>query len=262
MMKKFILFALLVLPLTFASCGGDDDEPSYPDKTLVAGDVYSIPNGTTGWTSDNELIASISPDGVKAEHVGETYIRNGSQSFKVTVTGKYNIYQEPYMNFGASMSTVKSFMSNYTLKEETDKALLYNGVFPVDYHLFSFKDGGLYLSCVIIKATSVSTDVLTAFMQERYIYVTVNKEKYYFGFISPDGQRLIVLQLNTLDSQVVYEIIYAQNTATGSAPAQITRMMEQKNSATATAVNDNIKAEYTRLSSVLPAANGGQQASK
>lgn len=258
-MKKFILFALLVLPLAFASCGGDDDEPSYPDKTMVAGDVYSIPNGTTGWTSDNELIASISPDGVKAEHVGETYIRNGSRSFKVTVTGKYNIYQEPYMNFGASMTTVKRFMSNYTLKKETANALLYDGAYPVAYHFFSFKDGGLYLSSVVIKATSVSTDDLIAFMQERYIYVTADKEKYYFGFISPDAQYLVILQLDTLDSQVVYEIIYGKNNTSSSAPAQIARMMKEKKGPTATAVNDNVKAEYSRLSSVMPAANGGQQ---
>ena len=197
-MKKLLLLTLLILPLAIASCGSDNDEPNYSNQTLTVGSVYSIPGGSTGWTSDNELIASVSTAGVKAEHVGETYIRNGNKSFKVTVTPKYNTFIEPYMNFGASKSSVKNFMNGYELNRETSDAIMYDGKFPVMYYLYSFKNAALNISSAIIKATSVNTDDMVAFLQERYVYVTMDEDKYYFGFVSPDEKILVILQLDTL----------------------------------------------------------------
>ena len=251
-MKKLLLLMLMMLPIAFVSCGSGDDEPNYSNQTLTVGSVYKIPGGSTGWASDNELIASISTNGVTAEHVGETYIRNGSKSFKVTVTAKYNTFKEPYMQFGASMSTVKSAMSSYTLNRETSETLLYNGNFPITYYLFGFKNGGLDMSSVIIKAASVDSDELIEFMAERYVYVTKNDEKYYFGFITPDKKTIVVLQFDTLNSQVVYHIAYAA-ASLSNAPAQIMQMMRKQLAPASTEVTPEAKAEYSRLLDVMPA---------
>ena len=253
-MKKLILLTLLILPLTFASCGSDD-EPNYSNQTLEVGNVYSIPGGSPGWTSDNELIASVSTNGVTAEHVGETYIRNGNKSFKVTVTGKYNTFKEPYMKFGASMSSVKSFMSNYTLNKELAEALLYDGTFPVMYYMYTFKNGGMYLSSAIIKSSSVDTEEMVDFLNERYVYVTKDESKYYFAFISPDMKTMVILQLDTLDYQVVYEIIYAEYTGSSSAPAQTMKMMNKQLVPASFEANAEVKAEYSRLLDVMPEMN-------
>ena len=242
----------MLVSLAIVSCGSDEeDEPNYTNKTMVAGDTYTIPGKSMDWTSDNELIASVSNGIVTAERVGETYIRSGSKSFKVTVTAKYNTFKEPYMNFGASMSSVKSFMSGYTLNQEKSESLLYDGKFPVMYYLYTFKNAGMYLSCAILKASSVDTDDMVAFLFERYVFVTMDEDEYYFAFLSPDKKMMIVLQLETLNSQVVYEVIYGEFTSS-SAPVQTMRKMSKQFIPTSTGVNTELKAEYSRLLDVLP----------
>lgn len=253
-MKKLILLTLLILPLAFASCGSDD-EPNYSNQTLAVGSVYSIPGRSTGWTSDNELIASVSTNGVTAKHVGETNIRNGSKSFKVTVTGKYNTFKEPCLQFGASMTQVKNFMSGYTLNKELTDALLYDGKFPVMYYMYTFKNTRMYLSSAIIKSSSVDTEEMVDFLNERYVFVTKDESKYYFAFISPDMKTMVILQLDTMDYQVVYEIIYAEYTGSSSAPAQTMKMMKKQLAPSSTEANAEVKAEYSRLLDVMPEIN-------
>lgn len=253
MKKLFFFFSLMVVALAFVSCGSDkEDEPNYANQTLLAGETYTIPGKSLDWTSDNELIASVSNGIVTAEHVGETTIRSGSKSFKVTVNGKYNTFKEPYMNFGASMSSVKSFMSGYILNQEKSEALLYDGKFPVMYYMYTFKNAGMYLSSAIIKSSSVDTDEMVAFLQERYVFVTMDQDKYYFAFLSPDKKMMVILQLDTLNYQVVYEVIYAAYTSSSSAPAVTMKMMRKQFPATSTGANAEVKAEYTRLLDVMP----------
>lgn len=253
-MKKFLLFALLVLPLAFMSCRSDN-EPNYPDQTLVVGDTYRIPGGETGWTSDNELVASVSGSTVTAELVGETVIRNGSKSFKVTVTGKSKLFKEPYMRFGASKSTVKSVMSSYTLSKETTETLLYNGTYPVSYYLYGFKNEAMNLSSLVIPVTSVTAENLVDFLKERYLYVTSNEAEHYFGFISPDMKTLVVLNINTFNSQVVYMISYGEYTGSSSVPAQVMKIAKQNKTTEATMNMSTINREYSRLHEIMPEIN-------
>lgn len=252
MKKFFLLFSLMVISLAFVSCGSDkEDEPNYANQTLLAGETYTIPGKNLDWTSDNELIASVSNGIVKAEHVGETTIRNGSKSFKVTVNGKYNTFKEPYMNFGASMSSVKSFMSGYTLSQEKSETLLYDGRFPVMYYLYTFKNAGMYLSSAIIKSSSVDTDEMVEFMKERYVFVTMDESKYYFAFLSPDKKMMVILQLDTLNYQVVYEVIYGAYNSSSSAPSQAAKMVKVQMNPATTLSTPEIKTEFTRLNNVI-----------
>lgn len=245
-MKKFLfILSLFVLPFTIISCGGDDEhEPDYPDQTLVVGSTYTIPGGTTGWTSENELIASISTTGVVAERVGETCIRNGNKSFKVTVTGKFNLYREPCMQWHASKATVKNFMSDYTLQSETDNALYYKGKLRELLTGYSFKNSGLELSSVALAAALVDAGEMVDFMLERYVYVTHDEDQYYYGFVTPDKKNVVLMQLQTVSSQVVYFISYAEFTSTSSAPAMIKKMAKEQ----PVKANPEFKATYRNLS--------------
>ena len=252
MKKLLIILSLVVVALAVVSCGNDnEDEPNYTNQSLVVGQTYAIPGGSTGWKSDNELIASVSSNVVKAEHVGETTIRNGAKSFKVTVKGMYNTYKEPCMQWGASTSTVKSFMSGYTLSSEQSDFLIYNGRSPVSLIAYSFKYGGLTLSSLVIPIGAVSIDELVAFMAERYLYVTQDEANNYFGFITADKKSIVILQIETINSQLAYFISYATATYSSAAPAQ-TLMRLKKNS---TADNENrteVKMVVSRLLDLMP----------
>lgn len=243
MKKVLFIFSLIVIQLAFISCG-DDEEPNYPDQTLVVGNTYTIPGNSTGWTSDNELIASISGNVVTAERVGETIIRNGNKSFKVTVNGKYNLYREPCMKWGASKSTVKSFMSDYILQSESDDALYYKGKLQELLTGFSFKNDGLYLSLVALSPSLVDTEDLVDFLAERYVYVTHDDSQYYYGFATTDAKNIVILQLKTISYQVVYYIVYAEVTSYSSAPAVIKNIVKEKPLQT----NPEIKVTYQNLS--------------
>lgn len=45
-------------------------------------------------------------------------------------------------------------------------------------------------------------------MNERYVYVTQNPSEYYFAYASPDEKNIVLLQLTTFNSQVVYVVSY------------------------------------------------------
>jgi len=193
---------------------------------MMAGETYTIPGKDGVWTSDNQLIASVSNGIVKAERVGQTTIRNGSKSFKVTVNGKYNTFKEPCLQWGASKSTVKSFMSGYTLQSEDDESIFYKGKYREALTGYMFKSSGLYVSTVMLLTSSVSTDELAAFLNERYIYVTQNSREYYFAYATPDEKNVVLLQLTIINSQVVYMVSYGSVSTSSNAPEVARAMMK------------------------------------
>ena len=111
--KLFMLMAILIPAMAFTACGDDDkDEPNVPNQTLNVGQTYTIPADGT-WVSDNDLIASIDGKTVKGVRVGEVSIRNGGQSFNVTVNPTITLFKDPYLNFGANTQSVKNAMSGF-----------------------------------------------------------------------------------------------------------------------------------------------------
>ncbi len=93
--KLFLLMAILIPAMAFTACGDDDkDEPNVPNQTLNVGQTYTIPADGT-WVSDNDLIASIDGKAVKGVRVGEVAIRNGGQSFNVTVNPTITLLKTP-----------------------------------------------------------------------------------------------------------------------------------------------------------------------
>ena len=171
--------------------------------------------------------ASVSGNTVTAQRVGETTIRSGSNSFRVTVNGKYNTYREPCLQWGASKSTVKNFMSGYTMDSDQNNFLIYYGKSPVTFIVYSFKNSSLILSSLVIPIGAVSMNELIAFMAERYIYVTQDEANNYFGFISTDKKTIVYLQIETINSQLVYFISYAAASSSNSAPARHLKMLKK-----------------------------------
>lgn len=123
---KTLLALLALTSLTFTACSDDDDDddqslsitPSYVTfyfkelQQLTASD-----NTAVSWTTDDDFVATVDADGLlTAAHVGTTLAkatdsRNRTVSIPVTVNPKYTTYADPYLNWGASASEVKSNVS-------------------------------------------------------------------------------------------------------------------------------------------------------
>lgn len=201
----------MLMGLTLSACGGDDDDDpkvSFSNQTMYNGDTYTITNGETAtWESSNSLIASVSGNVVTAFCAGTATISSELGSFTVTVQTKLNSYYEPYLNWGASASSVKSYMSGYSELSSSSDALIYSGKGVVDYYVYSFESSLLKSSACVIPVASINAETLANFLIERYFPVSYDDDKYYF--ISPDQNTAVLMQITKLNNTYCYFIVYA-----------------------------------------------------
>lgn len=208
-MKKFLLALALIVPMfTFTGCGGDDDdEPNVPNQTLSVGQTYTIPVDGA-WTSDNDLIASVSGKTVKGVRVGEVTIRDGDKSFKVTVNPTITLFQDPCLQFGATQQVVKDYMSEYELiSEETDNLLFAKNRSSDILYGYTFENSKLDMSMVIAVKSIATVEIMGEMLAERYVLVTSKDD--YIGMVSPDKKMLVILMVKVQSGKVVYAISYA-----------------------------------------------------
>lgn len=216
-MKRTILTMLAALSLmTFIGCE-KEKELIVPTTafTIVVGDVVQITvepqiAGCT-FTSNDETIATVSSAGIiTGESIGTTTIiitkNKKSVDVKVTVKGRYNMYKEPYLGFGATPSVVKS-KETRKLITENSKTIGYEGensnIMAIIYQF----ENSLYKTSACAIPWSKKT-LLQRFIGERYnlisadssLSIFVNKEKTVIAAISYDTtEYLMVLYMDYND---------------------------------------------------------------
>ena len=127
-MKKIFMFSAIALTV-LSSCSKNDSPGSpqfletsitlYADQSqrLFDGEIVDVETSTN-------FIATVSSNGmVYAHHVGEATISSGSQSCRVTVRPRYNLYADPYLEWGASRSQVQSRLG--TADSDNGEMLMY-----------------------------------------------------------------------------------------------------------------------------------------
>lgn len=168
-MKK--LFLILSMSMLFMACSDDKDDYTgqIPSAiSLYVGETQKI--DAVGANSSNEFVASVSNKGeVRAEHVGTARISAGFQRHcTVTVKPKYNIYPDPYIKWGASVSDVMRAAGTPT-KQESAK-LTYK-ISDTTVIIYEFKQGGLSSVAVGLTNSIPTASQLVYFMGERYFPV-------------------------------------------------------------------------------------------
>lgn len=219
MRKVYFLLSVLFLTTLFTSCKDDEKEGlsiSPKDMNLVAGQsgTIKVNGGTSGnqFTSGNEYIATVTNDGVvEAIRVGETEItvrdkNNASAKCKVKVTGKSKMYTEPYLQFGASKSKVKSFEKRTLLNEDTDALSYYGENNYVSTVIYMFKNNKLESSGVFLPYTKSNANMLAEFLQERYIVFTDGESNIYFTSI--DGKTGGEITAQVINYNAYYLVVY------------------------------------------------------
>lgn len=223
--KVLLLTALtLIFSVSFISCGGDDDDSvSFNNLNMTAGTSASIENGKgIDWESENEYIATVSNGTVNALRVGSVRITSDKGSFTVTVSPSSDLYEEPCMKWGSSVSTVKSYMKGYTLVGEKSNVLLYYGNGAATYIGYSFEDSKLKYSVAYIPTSYL--DELVEFINERYVYAYKGDD--YLGYVSIDEEIAVLVSAQYLNSKYYYAVIYCDFTSSSSSNAPARTIVE------------------------------------
>lgn len=200
--------------LSLSSCNKDEAEPEPTlDKTSITLYVdetsqLKYSGKECIWSSENSLIASVKDGLVKGEHVGSTIIRANNLTCQVTVKPKYTGVYEPYIVWGASQSSVKSYMTGYTLKESSSTKLTYNGKGFVNAYQYTFENGKLKGSSILLPL-SYSTTFLE-FLAERYL-IGGHADNIY-SFYTLDSSTIILFTLESYGMVVVYTANNSSNT--------------------------------------------------
>lgn len=217
--KSFFTLATVILSISFAACGSDDDcsPVSFKNMEIVAGNSAIIENGgDVTWTSDNEYIATVSDNTITAKRIGTVKISSSKGSFNVTVKPQYNLYTEPCMEWGCSSSHVKSFMSSYTLRNETSNAFIYTGNGAASYTGYILKNGRLTSAAAYVPTSYLNS--LAGFINERYIYVTKTDEA--TMHLSLDKKTIVMVSAEYLNSSYYYVVMYADYSSLSTSSAK------------------------------------------
>lgn len=202
-MKK--VFNLMLLCATmmcaFSSCSDDENAGSrlnQDELTLTAGQSAKLiyDGEDCSWESEEPLIAEVDNEGnVLANRVGVTNIYANDDVCRVTVLPQYNTYMGPCMDWGASKSSVESFMEGFDLLTETEEVLYYIDATEEFEYFYNFENNALSSSMVLTNILSNGDEVVD-FLLERYVVIDVNEAEYSATMISVDAKLIVGLLLN------------------------------------------------------------------
>ena len=158
MKKVFLLTIISAMLISFISCTDNEDDfiitksdyKLYHDESATISGEGNFDKLV--WNSDNDFVATITGKTIYANTIGTTSIVSSAGNLKINVIvePKHNLYEEPDINWGTSMSTIKSKYG--TPYGSTSDALIYktnNSSAP--YIMYAFTNGKLSLSSVILK---------------------------------------------------------------------------------------------------------------
>ena len=186
-MKRFAISFLISSLILCIGCDKDSYDATISDDyiTLYYENTYQLTvtgDNNIKWSSDDEFIAKVSNSGkVTANHIGTTYIKANDIPCQVTVKPKYNLYEEPIINWTLTKSDIiRKFGTPdgdrnniLTYKIEGDMNILGNQ--------YMFRNGRLYASTAVLPLVKFGN--LIDFLLERYQPIAVNTPTYTALFI-------------------------------------------------------------------------------
>ncbi|MCM1532013.1 MAG: hypothetical protein NC048_00970 [Bacteroides sp.] len=190
-MKKVMLLAFVAVMFVTSCTDEDKATLSKTHYTLYHSKTERIQGKNVEdveWRSANDFVATISNGMIEGQYVGNTSVKskNNGLSFSVNVVPQYNLYDEPDIEWGASLATIKSRYG--TPYSSSSTALIYESSNPdVPYYVYTFNNTGLYTSGVVVRVSAAST--LANFLMERYVALSVDMNTYTATFAHCSGEK-------------------------------------------------------------------------
>lgn len=227
MKKKLFLHSIAIMMVSMlcvnlSSCGSDDDSNEL--ELTVSPESVSLhyeetvqlqaSDNVNTWMSENEFVATVNSSGyVTGGHVGTTRIKAAQGSrvgySTITIVPKYNLYDTPITEFGATKATIKG-METHELSGETETSLLYR--YTVGTHpclvMYNLKSGRLDGIMAMLKYS----DFVTAGYHLLERYQAASKTDDLFIFLnnnSPETATMAVtLGTQVIDGSTITAIVY------------------------------------------------------
>lgn len=187
------------------------------------------------WTITDDFVAEVDDIGyVKGLHIGNATIEatnnyGGHAICNVTVKPRYNLYEEPCTNWGATKQEIKKLYG--TPVQEQDNALAYivnqnKGIIMI----YTFDDNGRLYAAVASRTYQKSEDLneIKGYLNERYeFYQTLDSNLIYGNKMKPENATLIVA-LNSNDYENII-VLYTPNQGVNNAPqySQIRKILNK-----------------------------------
>ena len=184
-MKK-ILFSLLlaVIAVGISSCSKEEDDDSIYkfQVNLCVGDTL-ICIDLSNLVSDDKFVATTNNNKIIGSHVGKTTVRNSKAIAYLEVTPKYNLFEEPNLNFKSTKSDIKNY-EKLPLQKETDNELYYKSTGNFEYSLvYGFNSNGTMKAIMIMFKHDYNEKIsreLGGYFAERYYPLAVSGNDSYF----------------------------------------------------------------------------------
>ena len=214
--KHLSLTLALITIFSFIACNKDENAPKDVRGHLTRGTTIRLYVGETAtinhdgdcnWSSKEPLIASVDNNGiVTAKLVGATDIyANYDYVWRVVVQPTSTI-DEPYMTWGASMTSVRRFMENngydYINSASDDDLLMFRDNNNDVIYMYQFENNKLNSSAIGGSITS-KIEEITFFLLERYIPIYVDETQYIVYFTNIEKDLLIALAFNVSSNLMI-----------------------------------------------------------
>ncbi len=178
-------------------------------------------------STDQKTIATISEN----SSVGAYYI----YYLPYSESPSTKLFEEPYVNWGATRSTVKSAVSNrgYTLVDESTSSsdnyyLAYDGKYKESFTMYQF-DSSMKLSQAIIACSpsSVSLADARSYVASSsglsYTYVTTSSDGNQYFYLSSDGNTIAIVYTLTSGTTKLTTISFISYSSVVSSTRQLSR---------------------------------------
>ena len=178
-MKK-CLWLLMLLPLVFAGCSSDDDEPistQMDDVILNYQEDLPVPEGTfSGTVISDGFIASYSSGVIRGLHVGKTTGRlPNNKTFNIIVRSWYGIIKEISRDWGTPRESLINNSELGTFQKSANASGDIWGATSSDgkiIYMYSFTNGVLSSSSIVVHKSLV--DAIANYLKERFTMVDLS----------------------------------------------------------------------------------------
>ncbi len=132
-----------------------------------------------------------------------------------------NLYAEPCLKWTAPRSKIKTFMKDYTIYQETDEALIYEGLYKETLVMYQFKDES-YTATVAFQPSQAPIPTLHAVLNDTYDYLgtTVASGITMRMYQYAESDAVVVLAAYTASGVTINMVLYMQNTVGSNKPGR------------------------------------------